>query len=302
MRCSSCGDEAVTFQEYSGKHLCSRHFCNDIGAKAKHAIRLHRWLRPGDHIGVAMSDDRRSRALMFFLHTLFSPRRDIRITAIIIDEGTPGSGRTGGSCRYAETLGIPVIQVSSRDFFGFPLEEVVGTTELELRGPLRTYRSILLDAVAKEHGITKIATPDSLDDEALAVLMSVMSGEPEEILAASPNLPRKTLPLIHPFIAVSDDDIDRYAILCGTDCVSSSLPASPPVNGMGFSASIRTMMDDYTRRHPATKYSLMHFGENIRGAGIDCGKILSTCARCGDPFYVTCERCRIAEERSGHVA
>ena len=52
MQCGMCREEAVTFQQYSGKYLCRRHFIEDIEAKAKHAIRNRGWLKAGDHIGV----------------------------------------------------------------------------------------------------------------------------------------------------------------------------------------------------------------------------------------------------------
>ena len=301
MRCSSCGNEAVTFQEYSGKHLCRRHFCEDIEAKAKHAIRLHHWLRAGDHIGVALTGDEKSGALLFFLHALVSRRRDVRITAIAIDGVRDDQDLPGAVIRQAEMAGIPVINASSSDYFGIALKEILGNHGSEPSCIAATLRSILLDAAAREHGVTKIATAHSLDDEACAVLMSVMRGEPEEILACSPDIPRKSLPMIHPFIPVSDNDIRRYASLRGIGCTPPNPPRSAE-RGTGFSASIRTMLDGYTSRHPATKYSLMHLGENIRGAGIDCGKILETCVQCGEPIHTTCAGCRITDEVKGRGA
>ena len=279
MRCSSCGDEAVTFQEYSGKHLCRRHFCSNIEDKAKHAIRSHHWLKTGDHIGVTLSDDQKSRALLHLLHTLFSRRKDTRITAIIIDEGIYKPDHPNGAVRFAEARGVPVVRAPG-DVSGITGEGTPGAEPALSGTPV--IRSILLDALAREHGIAKIATSHSLDDEALSVLRSVMCGQPEEILAGSPDLPRRTLPVIHPFIEISDDDIFRYASLQGIECSPppSPLPTGPmPADAAGFSSSLIPILDRYTRRHPATKYSLMHLGENIRGGGIDCGKILKTCSR-----------------------
>ena len=90
MQCDKCRKEAVLFQEYSGQHLCKQHFTADLERKAKHDIRRHRCLAPGDHIAVALSGDANSSALLFFLKKLTSSRRDIRISAIIIDEGIVG--------------------------------------------------------------------------------------------------------------------------------------------------------------------------------------------------------------------
>ena len=87
MQCDKCRREAVLFQEYSGLHLCKQHFEADFERKAKHEIRSHHWLVPGDHIAVALSGDANSSALLCFLKKLTSSRRDIQISAISIDEG-----------------------------------------------------------------------------------------------------------------------------------------------------------------------------------------------------------------------
>ena len=95
MQCGTCREEAVTFQQYSGKYLCRRHFIDDIEAKAKHTIRSRGWLKAGDHIGVDFSGDCASTALLFFLHRLFSNRKDIRITAVVIVNSFSESDGTG---------------------------------------------------------------------------------------------------------------------------------------------------------------------------------------------------------------
>jgi tRNA(Ile)-lysidine synthase TilS/MesJ len=45
---------------------------------------------PGDHIAVALSGDAGSSALLYFLKKLTASRRDIRISAITVDEGIAG--------------------------------------------------------------------------------------------------------------------------------------------------------------------------------------------------------------------
>jgi len=87
MQCSKCRNESIVYQPYSGQYLCQDHFIDDLEAKVKRAIRVHQWLRPGDHIGVPLAGDSAGKALLFFLDKLTENRRDIRVSAIPACEG-----------------------------------------------------------------------------------------------------------------------------------------------------------------------------------------------------------------------
>jgi hypothetical protein len=87
MQCSKCKNESIVYQPYSGQYLCRDHFINDLEAKVKRAIRVHQWMRPGDHIGVPLVGDSAGKALLFFLDKLTGNRRDIRVSAIPACEG-----------------------------------------------------------------------------------------------------------------------------------------------------------------------------------------------------------------------
>jgi hypothetical protein len=82
MQCSKCKGEAVLFQPYSGQHLCQDHLTLDIETKAKRTIRQNKWMRPGDHIGVALTGTAADNALFLFFRNLTGKRRDIRVTGI----------------------------------------------------------------------------------------------------------------------------------------------------------------------------------------------------------------------------
>ncbi|HQD25394.1 MAG TPA: tRNA(Ile)-lysidine synthase, partial [Methanoculleus thermophilus] len=75
MKCSKCRREAIIYQRYSGLHLCEQHFNRDFEAKAKRAIREHRWIQSGDTVAVALSGDGDSSALLYFLSRLLRERR-----------------------------------------------------------------------------------------------------------------------------------------------------------------------------------------------------------------------------------
>ncbi len=186
MQCGKCREEAVTFQQYSGMHLCRRHFIEDIEAKAKHTIRSHGWLRAGDHIGVPVSGDCTSIALLFFLHHLFSNRKDIRITAVIA--GTGAGDGTRGAERVAHDLGIPVVS-------GIPFESPDSEWDRDKSygGPAREQDGkapglAIMNRLGKEHGMTKIATGRCLDDEASFILTNILRGDIAEIFAEDSRL------------------------------------------------------------------------------------------------------------------
>ena len=108
MQCDKCRGTAVLFQEYSGKHLCRQHFVADVEAKAKHEIRRHRGIIPGDHIAVALSGDNCSTAVLCFLKKLTLNRRDIRISAITVDEGIAGYRNPENAIRIGKIAGHPL--------------------------------------------------------------------------------------------------------------------------------------------------------------------------------------------------
>jgi len=82
MQCSKCKEGGIIFQPYSGQYLCRNHFISDLEAKAKRAIRVNLWMRPGDHIAVAHAGDYASEALLFFFKKLLANRRDVKISAV----------------------------------------------------------------------------------------------------------------------------------------------------------------------------------------------------------------------------
>ena len=124
MQCNKCRRNAILFQEYSGQHLCKQHFEADVEAKAKHEIRRHRWITPGDHIAVALSGDKSSSALLYFLKKLTSNRRDITISAISIDEGITGYRDPENAMRIAELLDTECIMGSFQENFGITVDEI----------------------------------------------------------------------------------------------------------------------------------------------------------------------------------
>jgi uncharacterized protein (TIGR00269 family) len=292
MQCNKCRKEAVIYQEYSGQHLCERHSEADLERKAKHEIRRHHWLEPGDHIAVALSGDKNSSALLYFLKKLTSSRRDIRISAITIDEGIRGYRNPEYANRIAREAGTDWTSTSFPEGFEVSLDEIA----LKKGNALfctycKTIRNHLLEAVATEQGATKLALGDDLDDCAVSAMKNILRGSPD-VIARSEHSPRGKIPRIRPFIAVPKKEVALYA----THHIKGYDQSRCPYNNEPFEKDVKDMLEDFTTRHPATGYALMSLRKNLAGAYcVDPGTTVS-CERCGEPAEGICTSCRIIGE------
>ena len=272
MQCSKCHRNAIIFQPYSGLHLCGQHVAADVEAKAKKMIRAQGWLEPGDHIAVLLSHNKSSSALLYFLKQLTVQRRDIRITAITIADGTGAHSDTFCAKRIADDLDTELLEVSLSEESGIITEESSEKNQDISSLPLfPTARSILLDRIAQRHGITKIALEISLDDAAGVVLESVIRGDVEKLISGVSY--QDALIRICPFISVTAAEISLYAALCG--CGEEQ--AINPEQGDGLHKDTVAMLNDYTSNHPATKYALLNLGENLAGFPTGIAGIIQAC-------------------------
>jgi len=292
MQCDRCRREAVLFQEYSGQHLCKQHFEADFERKAKREIRSHRWLVPGDHIAVALSGDANSSALLCFLKKLTSSRRDIRISAISVDEGIRGYRDPGIATGIAGSSGTECIRVSFPGRLGITVDEIARRKGI---APSCTYcrviRNYLLNRTATEHGITKLASGDDLDDVAASVMKNILMGSPE-ILIHADRTGTGRIPMIRPFITIPKKEVALYATLHAIGYNQSHCP----YDNEPFEKDIREMLDEFTIRHPATKYALMNLGKNLGSTCSTNADLVHTCERCGEPADGICTSCRIIDE------
>jgi uncharacterized protein (TIGR00269 family) len=292
MQCKKCRRNAVLFQEYSGQHLCEQHFEDDVEAKAKHEIRRHQWMIPGDHIAVALSGDQSSSALLYFLKKLTFNRRDIRISAISIDEGIAGYRDPEYAVRIAELLDTECIMGSFQEDFGITVDVISHTKGTTLSCTYcRVLRNFLLNRIAMEHGITKLAFGQTLDEGAGSVLKNVLQGNPENLIS-SERVARGKIPRIQPFHSVPHKEVALYADLHIKGCDQSHCH----YNNNPFEENVRAMLNEFTIRHPATKYALLSLEKNLAGACVSLADSIPSCEQCGEPTDGICQGCRIVDE------
>ena len=295
MRCDKCRRGAIIFQRYSGLHLCEDHFIYDFEAKAKRAIRTHHWMKSGDHIAVALSGGKDSSALLWFLKVLTAQRRDITLSAITVDEGIKGYRDPSRAVRIATKLGTGCLTATFRDEYGVTVDEIVAkkgdTCSCSYCGVLR--RS-LINRIAREHGVTKLALGFNLDDEAQSVLMNMLRGDANRLLRPQREV-AGMVPRIRPFMYIPEREVALYARLH----VEGFERGRCPYAHNALRADVRGMLNDYAFRHPSTKYSLVNGGERLAEAGRVAKEEIRTCEHCGEPCGATCRSCQILGEVLG---
>jgi tRNA(Ile)-lysidine synthase TilS/MesJ len=251
MRCDKCGNGAVFFQAYSGRHLCNRHLALDIEVRAKRSIRSHRWIRPGDHIAVIVSGDRKSAALLKFLKNLTADRRDVRLSAIIAGGEHEGTSGRSSAAEVIASLGIPPVEL--------PLQEGSGA--------------------AACGDVTKIAVAVSLDDIAQGVLGQFLFGNADRLVHPPP-AEWNRIPVICPFIAVPSEELARYGEIGGTGIARVPMTSCHDI----LLQETRAILEDFSRRHPATRYALLHIAEDLSSGNVAAlGGAVAGPSRCTHP-------------------
>lgn len=292
MQCNKCRKEAVLYQEYSGLNLCRLHFDADFERKAKHEIRRHHWLEHDDHIAVALSGDCNSSALLYFLKKLTSSRRDIRISAITIDEGIGGYHQPAYAQGIARAVGTDMITASFAEHFGVGLDEIDCRRGFPLTCTYcRTLRNFLLDRLAAEQGVTKLAMGDDLNDCGVSVMKNILRGD-VDMVAWHEHPGGGKIPRIRPFVAAPKKEVTLYADLH----VKGYDQSQCPYRNEPFEKDVHTMLDNFTTRHPATGYALLGLRNNLEGTYCIHPDTVRSCERCGRPSDGICVSCRIIDE------
>ena len=292
MQCSKCRRPAIIYQRYSGLHLCEVHFNADFEAKAKRAIRNHRWLEPGDRIAVALSGGKDSSALLYFLSSLVGKRKDIDLIAITVDEGIEGYRDPSAAVRIAESLGVECLISSFSDEFGVTVDEIVkkkgDSLSCSYCGVLRRH---CINRVARSQNVTKLALGFNLDDEAQSVLMNTFRGDAGRLLRGNRPI-AGMVTRIKPFMYIPEREVALYAFMH----VRGFEIGKCPYSHNALRADVRNVLNDYSWRHPATKYSLLSLGEDLKKIGARFSGEVKICSNCGEPCGDTCRSCQMLDE------
>ena len=297
MHCDRCGRDAVLFQRYSGMHLCSKHFKEDVERKIRRKIRKSK-IGKGEKIALALSGGKDSSVAAYALKNVFRNWKDIDMIAITIDEGIEGyrDEMIEGAKSLTKKLHIDHRIESFEDNFDYTIDEIACMErELGICSFCGVLRRKLLNAVAREEGATRLATGHNLDDEAQTILMNLLRGDVERIARFVPSKVQPGLiPRLKPLSEIPENEVILYANL-------EKLPIphkSCPYVHEAMRRDIRGMLNDLEERHPGTKYSLMgafyKINESLKESYVQ-GE-LNRCERCGEPCIGNlCQSCKLLD-------
>lgn len=295
MQCAACRREAIVFQPYSGKYLCPVHFVKDFEAKAKRSIRLHGWLRPGDHTGVVLTADAGDAALLVFLHKLTQDRRDVQLSAIVIDEGIAGDAGPAAAREIAGRFSMEIFHGSFAERYGTTRDAIVRAEGAAAADRIcRVLAGDLAAEIAAANGVTRCAVATTVDDTALQFFSDMLGGTVEQTLFCPETLGTARIPVIRPFMDIPKTEVYRYAELNDTGTGCTAIPG--PTGG----SDAGTALMAYDTRHPATKFALANLAGTLTDIAAKNVLCEASCTACGKPLTGgSCPACAIREKFSG---
>lgn len=242
-----------------------------------------------------MSGGKDSSALLYFLTSVFGERRDLSILGLTIDEGIKGYRDFNKIEKLADSFSIEWIKGSFFDEFNIGLDDILKTKGESLScsycGVLRRY---CLNKLARENHVTKLAMGFNLDDEAQSVLMNIFRGDADR-LVLSPASREGFIPRIKPFSCIPEREVALYAMLH----VKQFEWRPCPYAHNALRSEVRVLLNEYTYRHPATKFSLVNLREELAKRTITSLPMTRICGRCGEPCGNVCRSCQIIDQVRG---
>ncbi len=296
-----CPNPAIIHQKYSGLHLCEAHFVEDVERKAKKEIRKQWLIERGDKIAVALSGGKDSSALLYMLKKIFQPRSDLEFFAIAVDEGIKGfrSVTLKNAEKIAKELEVELRTFSFEREFGFTLDEIAAEgfeqAPCTFCGVLRRK---IIETRAKELGATKVVTAHNLDDEVQTILINYIRGDIER-LGRLRGRRDEFVPRIKPLRGVPEKEVALYALVAGIAISTIHCPYA----ALSFRFTVKKMLNEFEKKHPGTKYSLLRGYERLSEflpTAQQSGRELLRCEQCGAPSASRiCKACEIVERMRG---
>ena len=297
MHCSKCDTPAVTLIRYSGQHLCAAHFRDFVERRVKRELHRQVDLRGGERIAVGLSGGKDSSTTTVLLHDILSPRRDIELLAITVDEGI-ASYRPEG-IRFARDLcaglGIEHRVVRYQDTVGWAMDDVVAADPAAIPcSYCGVFRRHALNLAAREAGADHVATGLNLDDTAQSILMNVARGDVERLARLGPHeRPQPGLvPRLQPLRSIPEKEVYLYAILRGIRFHDGTCPHSERAQRGKFRDVVNRLEAD----SPGTRHAIVRGYDRLRPLFAEQfpPPPLTECVVCGEPTAnLTCKACEL---------
>jgi uncharacterized protein (TIGR00269 family) len=307
--CTFCNRrEVVYMRPYSGEKLCTKCFTNSIEEKVRATIGNYKMFQHNSKIMVAVSGGKDSVTLLNILAKLEENFRRSSLCAVTVDEGIKGyrDEAIKFAAKNCQKLGVEHVLVSFKESFGIELDELAkkgyktrksnsgGLTPCAYCGVLRRR---VLNVVARQLGVDKLATAHNLDDETQTILLNLLHGDALRIARVKPSLSdryEKLVQRVKPFCEVPEREIAFYAFLRRIKFQSASCPYA----STALRNEVRLILNRIEEKHSGTKFTLYKSVEKIRPAieKMVHEKKLHECKACGElTTGEICKPCQILE-------
>ena len=163
-----------------------------------------------------------------------------------------------------DTIAIPVSgEPSDHALLFFIRKLIANRRDIRVMEIPATEETAGVLSVAQSAGATKIALSTPLEDAASYILTTILQGNAERFFEADTKT-KGGLPLITPFCHIPADEITLYAHIHELD---GDGIASTRAN-THLDTEVKTMLNDYSHRHPAAPYAILNLCESLERTGL----------------------------------
>ena len=290
--CDRCQQRAVLHQPWSGLHLCRSHLTQSVRRRVGKELRRQLTLpRDGGTLLVAVSGGKDSALLLHELYHLLGPRRNLRIVAVLVDEGIEGYRPPSQLCaqELCDRLGIELRIARMTEDLGRSMDEAVGEADAvgTRLGPCSfcgVFRRRGIERVAQEVDAFAVTLGHNLDDTAQTVLMNFQKGDIDRMLRMAPHTNRIVdglIPRIIPLRMVTELE----ALLAAREHDLPMHHDDCPYAGRGLRKQMRDVVAALEAATPGTRHGLLASADVIREQFPvpEGGVSAQSCAECGAP-------------------
>ncbi len=258
---------------------------------------LHRQaeLDGGGRIAVGLSGGKDSSTTTVLLHDILSPRRDVELVAVTVDEGI-ASYRPEGLRRaqdLCEGLGIEHRVVRYEDTVGWRMDEVVEADPAAIPcSYCGVFRRNALNRAARDAEADYLATGLNLDDTAQSILMNVARGDVGRLARLGPHGRAQPglVPRLQPLRMVPDKEVYLYAMLRGIRFYDGACPYAERAQRGRFRDIVNRLEAD----SPGTRHAILRGYDELRPLLSEKLALapLHACPECGEPTAnARCKAC-----------
>ncbi len=295
MRCSRCRDAAVLELRRYRAAYCGTCLVAHCERQVERAIAEHGMLARGERIGVAVSGGKDSLALWDLL-----ARGGWETVGIHLQLGIGDYSRHSAALTrtFAAERDLELVEVDLTEEVGAAVPALVEGGQRSPCGACGLSKRYLLNKVAREEGLTVLATGHNLDDEAAVLLGNVLTWSTGDLGRQAPVLPHTSgfARRVKPLVRLSERETAAYCVVRAIDYVVEECPMAAGNRHLAHKAAL----DALEARSPGTKATFYQgYLRQALPVFHPIAKrdlVLATCEDCGSPTTGTrCAFCRMTE-------